>query len=66
MCLMWPSMCRVLREENLWLPKGKTVGMAWTRGKWLFVPLEPGYVLTLGECGGRKEISIWRSLHYCG
>ena len=22
-------------------------------GRWLFVPLEPGYVLLLGECGGR-------------
>ena len=34
------------------LTKSKTVGMAWARGKWLFIPLEPGYVLLLGECGG--------------
>jgi len=35
------------------LTHGKTVGKARTQGRWLFVPLEPGYVLTLGECGGR-------------
>jgi formamidopyrimidine-DNA glycosylase len=35
------------------LTKGKTVGEARAKGKWLFVPLEPGYVLLLGECGGR-------------
>jgi formamidopyrimidine-DNA glycosylase len=35
------------------LTKGKTIGQARTKGKWLFVPLEPGYVLLLGECGGK-------------
>jgi formamidopyrimidine-DNA glycosylase len=35
------------------LTRGKTLGTAHTRGKWLFVPLEPGYVLVLGECGGK-------------
>ncbi len=35
------------------LTRGKTVGQASSRGKWLFVPLEPGYVLVLGECGGK-------------
>jgi formamidopyrimidine-DNA glycosylase len=35
------------------LTKGKRVGPATSRGKWLFVPLEPGYVLLVGECGGR-------------
>ncbi len=35
------------------LTHGKTVGEARARGKWLFVPLEPGYVLVLGECGGK-------------
>jgi formamidopyrimidine-DNA glycosylase len=35
------------------LTKGKTIGEARARGKWLFVPLEPGYVLLLGECGGK-------------
>jgi formamidopyrimidine-DNA glycosylase len=32
---------------------GKRVGEAHSRGRWLFVPLEPGYRLALGECGGR-------------
>lgn len=36
--------------------KGKTVGKASTRGRWLFVPLAPGYVLVLGECGGRIRL----------
>jgi formamidopyrimidine-DNA glycosylase len=35
------------------LTKGKAVGEARAKGKWLFVPLEPGYVLLLGECGGQ-------------
>jgi formamidopyrimidine-DNA glycosylase len=40
-------------EEFARLTKGKTVGEARSRGKWLFIPLEPGYVLLLGECGGK-------------
>jgi formamidopyrimidine-DNA glycosylase len=35
------------------LTRGKTVGKAHAQGRWLFIPLEPGYVLTFGECGGR-------------
>lgn len=35
------------------LSKGKKVGKPRAQGKWLFVPLEPGYVLLFGECGGR-------------
>lgn len=33
--------------------RGLRVGRARAQGKWLFVPLEPGRVLVLGECGGR-------------
>ncbi len=40
-------------EEFERLTRGKTVGEATSRGKWLFVPLEPGYILLLGECGGK-------------
>lgn len=32
---------------------GKTVGTASAKGKWLFVPLEPGDLLLVGECGGK-------------
>jgi formamidopyrimidine-DNA glycosylase len=35
------------------LTRGKIVGEARAKGKWLFIPLEPGYVLLLGECGGK-------------
>jgi formamidopyrimidine-DNA glycosylase len=35
------------------LTKGKKVGPAVARGRWMMVPLEPGHVLVLGECGGR-------------
>jgi len=35
------------------LTQGKTVGEARVKGRWLFLPLEPGYVLVLGECGGK-------------
>ena len=40
-------------EEFETLTRGKTVGEARAKGKWLFVLLEPGYVLLLGECGGK-------------
>jgi formamidopyrimidine-DNA glycosylase len=40
-------------EEFASLTAGKSLGEAYARGRWLFVPLEPGYVLLLGECGGR-------------
>jgi formamidopyrimidine-DNA glycosylase len=40
-------------EEFSRLTKGKVIGESWTKGKWLFIPLDPGYVLLLGECGGR-------------
>ena len=40
-------------DEFETLTKGKTVGETRARGKWLFIPLEPGYVLLLGECGGK-------------
>jgi formamidopyrimidine-DNA glycosylase len=35
------------------LTGGKTIGEAWARGKWLFIPLDPGYLLVFGECGGK-------------
>ena len=35
------------------LTKGKTVGEARARGRWLFIDLKPGYVLLFGECGGK-------------
>jgi formamidopyrimidine-DNA glycosylase len=40
-------------EEFQQLTRGKKVGEARARGNWLFVPLEPGYVLLVGECGGK-------------
>lgn len=40
-------------EEFSRLTRGKVIGESWTKGKWLFIPLDPGYVLLLGECGGR-------------
>ena len=38
------------------LTREKTIGEARAKGKWLFVPLDPGYVLLLGECGGKLLI----------
>lgn len=35
------------------LTKGKTIGDAGAKGRWLFVDLKPGYVLLFGECGGK-------------
>ena len=41
-----------LPDEFAASAQGKTVGTAHARGKWLFIPLDPGYVLVFGECGG--------------
>jgi formamidopyrimidine-DNA glycosylase len=40
-------------DEFASLTKGKTIGEARARGKWLFIPLDPGTLLLFGECGGR-------------
>ena len=40
-------------EEFAALAAGCTIGVATGRGKWLFVPLETGFVLLCGEIGGR-------------
>jgi formamidopyrimidine-DNA glycosylase len=40
-------------DEFAQLTLGKKVGNASAKGRWLFVPLEPGYIFVLGECGGK-------------
>jgi formamidopyrimidine-DNA glycosylase len=35
------------------LTRGKKIGKSTPRGRWLFIPFQPGYVLVLGECGGK-------------
>ncbi|MBI5300913.1 MAG: hypothetical protein HY868_02160 [Chloroflexi bacterium] len=35
------------------LTQAKKIGKAQVRGRWLCVSLDPGYVLVLGECGGK-------------
>jgi len=40
-------------EEFASLVRDRTVGSTRVYGRWLTVGLEPGYVLLLGECGGR-------------
>ncbi|OGO17678.1 MAG: hypothetical protein A2Z14_13130 [Chloroflexi bacterium RBG_16_48_8] len=35
------------------LTKLKLMGEAYAKGRWIFIPLEPGYVLLLGEFGGK-------------
>ncbi len=42
-----------LAEEFADICRGKVIGEATSRGRWLFLPLEPGYVFVLGEFGGR-------------
>lgn len=39
-------------EEFGRLTAGRRIGHPHARGKWLFVPVDPGYVLLLGEFGG--------------
>lgn len=40
-------------EEFSRLTAGRRIGETEARGRWLFVAVEPGYTLLLGECGGR-------------
>lgn len=40
-------------DEFEQLTQGKLAGQTRGRGRWLFTALEPGYVLVLGECGGK-------------
>lgn len=40
-------------EEFTALTQGKVLGRARVRGRWLFLPIDPGYILVLGEVGGR-------------
>ncbi|MEW5718978.1 MAG: DNA-formamidopyrimidine glycosylase family protein, partial [Chloroflexota bacterium] len=40
-------------DEFAKLTKGKIIGAARAKGKWLFVAVEPGYLLVFGECGGK-------------
>ncbi len=35
------------------LTRGKRIGTARVRGRWLSIDLEPGYRMVLGECGGK-------------
>ena len=41
------------QEEFADLTQGKRFGKAHAKGRWLFIPLEPGYTLLFGECGGK-------------
>jgi formamidopyrimidine-DNA glycosylase len=38
-------------DEFKALTKDKVLGKAYSRGKWLFIPLTPGYILVFGEIG---------------
>jgi formamidopyrimidine-DNA glycosylase len=40
-------------DEFTRLTRGKVVGRPCVQGRWLIIPLEPGYNLVLGECGGK-------------
>ena len=40
-------------EEFTALTANKRIGEIITKGRWIFISLEPGYVLLLGECGGK-------------
>ena len=40
-------------EEFSRLCAGKTIAEVLVKGRWLFIPLQPGYILLLGECGGK-------------
>jgi formamidopyrimidine-DNA glycosylase len=40
-------------EDFTSLVKGKMIGQATVKGRWLFIPTNPGYMMVIGECGGK-------------
>jgi formamidopyrimidine-DNA glycosylase len=40
-------------DEFAAMVEGRVVGEARSKGRWILIPIEPGYVLLFGECGGR-------------
>ena len=40
-------------EEFEALTHGKTIGQAYSKGKWMFIPLDADYLLVFGEFGGK-------------
>ena len=40
-------------DEFAQLVAGKSIGVSYVKGRWLFVPVDPGYILVVGECGGK-------------
>lgn len=40
-------------DEFAKLTKGKKIGEAQAKGRWIFIPVDPGYILVLGEFGGK-------------
>ncbi|MGB3716648.1 MAG: DNA-formamidopyrimidine glycosylase family protein [Candidatus Promineifilaceae bacterium] len=40
-------------DEFAQLIEGKSIGDSYVRGRWLFVPIDPGCILVVGECGGK-------------
>jgi formamidopyrimidine-DNA glycosylase len=56
------------RDEFASLSAGKRLGEAYSKGRWLFIPANPGYVLVFGECGGKllyhpSEVQIPKKYH---
>ena len=43
-------------EEFSDIVKGKITGEAYSRGRWLFIPLDDDYLIVLGECGGKINL----------
>jgi formamidopyrimidine-DNA glycosylase len=43
----------ITHDEFSRIMAGKTFGPAYSRGRWMFIPVNPGYVLVFGECGGK-------------
>ncbi len=41
-------------EKFAALIQGKQWGQAYARGRWMFIPVDPGYLLLFGECGGKS------------
>ena len=53
-------------DEFAAIVKGKTTGLAYCRGRWLFIPIQPGYLLVFSKRHLAKKDLGRARICFCG